>query len=131
VNCAALPAATVWEDGLTEIVSAETVRFAPLEIFVLATEVAVIVIIRSDVNGPAGAMYVVALPLAVAVGETEPHCADAHVTVQETPFALGSFATLAEACAVPPASNVVGVTVTVTVIGGGGGGVWLVAPPQA
>lgn len=70
-------------------------------------------------------------PLAVALGETEPHGAAAHVTVQVTPFALGSFATLAETCAVAPACNVVGFAVIVSVTLGGVGVGWLIPPPQA
>jgi len=71
-------------------------------------------------------------PLPVALGVTEPQGAEVHVTVQVTPFALGSFDTTAETCAVPPACNVVGFAVTVSAtFGGGGGGVWLIPPPQA
>ena len=129
MNWPDVPALIVGDCGFTTIVRPETVTVTPLEMLELAAEVAVIVTVKSDVDGMGGAVYVVAIPLAVALGETEPHGADAHVKVHVTPFALESFATVAETCAAPPASNVVGVTVTVRLIAGGG--VWLIPPPHA
>ena len=52
-----------------------------------ATEVATIVICTSaDGGGAGGAVYVVAAPLAVAVGDTLPQGADEHDRLQLTPW---------------------------------------------
>jgi hypothetical protein len=79
------------------------------------TEVAVTITCRSPAGG-GGALYVVAAPLAVVVGETLPQGAVAHVTVQVTPLLLGSFTSVAVTCPVALASTlgVAGVTVTPT-----------------
>ncbi len=54
------------------------------------------------------------MPLAVAVGETVPHGAAEHATVQVTPLLAGSLVTVAVNCFVAPASTVAvdGVTET-------------------
>jgi hypothetical protein len=46
-------------------------------------------------GGPGGAVYVVATPLAVVVGETLPHGAVGHVTLHDTPLFAESFITTA------------------------------------
>ena len=51
-----------------------------------ATEVAVTVMATSVGGGAAGAVYVVAAPLAVAVGDTLPQGADEHDRLQLTPL---------------------------------------------
>jgi hypothetical protein len=62
---------------------------------------------------------VVATPLAVVAGETAPHSAAVHTTVQVTPLFAESLVTVAVNCAVPPACTVavLGVTETVTLCG--------------
>ena len=62
----------------------------------------------------------VAAPLAVAVGETVPHEAEEHDTVQVTPLFVGSLVTVAVNGAVAPASTVAvgGVTETETGVAG-------------
>jgi hypothetical protein len=51
VNCADVPAATVCDCGVTDTDMPETVMFAPLEIAIFATDVAVIITERSEVVG--------------------------------------------------------------------------------
>src|SRR5215469_3157788 len=104
------------------MIKPETIIPAAFDTVVLATEVAVIITVKSDAGAEAGAVYVVDAPLAVALGETEPQGAAGHVTVHVTPFALGSFETIADTCAVAPACKVVGFAVIVSITGGGGGG---------
>ena len=58
----------------------------------------------------------VAVPLAVAVGETEPHGPGEHDTVQETPIFVGSLVSVAVICDVVPIGTVVGFAVTVTAV---------------
>jgi len=60
----------------------------------------------------------VATPLAVAVGETVPHGAGEHATVQVTPLLAGSLVTVAVNCAVAPASTVGDSGATETVVPG-------------
>jgi len=60
----------------------------------------------------------VATPLAVAVGETVPHCAVEHDTVQVTPLFAGSFVTVAVKCAMPPGCTVPVSAETETAIAG-------------
>jgi hypothetical protein len=56
---------------------------------------------KSSDGGMLGAVYLVAAPLGVFTGETEPHGPDEHDTVQVTPSFLGSLVTAAVSCAVP------------------------------
>lgn len=79
------------------------------------TEVAVKVTCKSLAGG-GGALYVVGAPLAVLVGDTPPHGAVAHVTVQVTPLLLGSFTSVAVTCPVVLARTLgeAGATVTPT-----------------
>jgi hypothetical protein len=65
---------------------------------------------------------VVALPLAVVVGETLPQAGWEHATVHVTPFFDESFTTFAMKFTVCPESTLCGVDgETLTEIGGGGG----------
>jgi hypothetical protein len=56
VNCAVAPACTVAELGATEIVVPGTVMIAEFDTEVLATEVAVMVTIKSPAGGVVGAV---------------------------------------------------------------------------
>jgi hypothetical protein len=91
--------------GVSEVFTASTTMPAVFDAPVLNTEVAVMVTGGSLAGGVAGAVYVVAAPLAVAVGETVPQGAGSHETDHVTPLLFGSLATLATICAVPPAST--------------------------
>jgi hypothetical protein len=62
-------------------------------------------------------------PLAVAAGETDPHGAAGHDTVQVTPWFAESLATVAVTCTEPPACTVDGFSATETVMGD-----WLLTP---
>jgi len=74
---------------------------------------------------------VVALPLAVVVGETPPQADCEHDTVQVTPLLAESLATVAVKFAVWPGSTLCGADgETLTEIGGGGGGGGAIAVPQ-
>jgi hypothetical protein len=108
-------AVTVAEDGWILTVIAGTVTAAAAIDSGSSTLVAVTVTCRSPPGG-GGALYVVGAPLAVAVGETLPQGAVAHVTVQFTPLLLGSFTSVADSAAVVFASTfgAGGVTVTPT-----------------
>jgi hypothetical protein len=96
-------------------VIAGTVTVAVVVASVLATEVAITLTCKSFVGGP-GAVYVMATPLAVDVGEGLPHGAVEHDTVQVTPLLLESPATVAVNCVVPVPETlaVEGTTVTAT-----------------
>jgi hypothetical protein len=75
--------------------------------FVLsANEVATIVTVIWLAGGVLGAVYVVAAPLAVVVGETVPHGAEEQLTLHVTPMFEESLITCAVTPTVPPASNV-------------------------
>ena len=87
-------------------VIAETVMMTDAVAKELATEVAVRVTDRSLGGGVLGAVYVVAAPLAVELGDTVPHGDAEHVTVQVTPLLLTSFVRVAVKGAVEPASSV-------------------------
>lgn len=84
----------------------------------LNTEVAVTVTSKSTVGGVAGAVYVVATPLAVFSGEIVPHGAGEHDTLQVTPLLLGSLVTVAENCVFAPACTVAEGGETATLIPG-------------
>jgi len=71
---------------------------------------------------------VVAAPLAVAVGETVPHGAAEHDTIQVTPLFVESLATVAVNWAVAPAWTVAVGGVTETETTGGGGALLLLQP---
>jgi hypothetical protein len=88
------------------------------------------VICVSKAGGVLDALYVVATPLAVAAGDTEPHGGEAQSTFQLTPLLVGSLLTTAVICAVPPARMVLALELKVIVTFGGGGG-GLLSPPQA
>jgi hypothetical protein len=77
------------------------------------TDVAVKVTCKSPAGG-GGALYVVGAPLAVVVGETLPQGVVAQVTVQVTPFLLGSFTSVAVTWLVVLASTLVAAGVTLT-----------------
>ena len=73
----------------------------------LVTEAAAMVTVKLPAGGVAGAVYVVAPPLSVVVGDTDPQAAVAHDTVQATPLAAVSPVTVAVICAVAFACNIV------------------------
>lgn len=97
-------AVTVALDGWIFTVIAGTVTVAEAIASGSPTEVAVTVTCRSPPGG-GGALYVVGAPLAVAVGETLPHGAVAHVTLHVTPLWLASFRSVAVSPAVVLAST--------------------------
>jgi hypothetical protein len=70
---------------------------------------------------------VVAVPLAVDVGDTLPQGAAEHDSVQVTPLLARSLPTVAVSCTVVPASTVTEMLERLTLICGGG---VLVPPPQ-
>jgi len=119
VNCALVPTGTVVGVGVTDtaIGGGVTVTVAEAAVEPAATAVAVILTSRLLVNALAGAVYVAATPLAVAVGETDPHGAAEHDTVQVTPLLAESLLTVAVTCADPPAGTVDGSSATETVTG--------------
>jgi hypothetical protein len=102
--------------GATATAIAGTVTVAGFDLVVSATEVAVIVTVRLLAGGADGAVYVVARPLEVLVGETDPHGAAEHATAQVTPLFPGSLASVAVNEAVLPNNTVAvpGATETVT-----------------
>lgn len=104
--------------GATEILMAGTVIIMFSYSEGLSTHVTVIVTLKSLAGGAAGAMYVVAAPLAVAPGKIVPHGDAEHDTAQVTPLFGGSLVTVAVNCAVLPANTVVGPGVTLTMISG-------------
>jgi hypothetical protein len=120
VNGAVAPTSTVAEVGATETVVPGTVTLAELDTEVSATGLAVTTTDKSPAGRVPGAVYVVATPLAVAVGETVPHGAAEHDTVQVTPLFVESLATVAVNWAVVPAWTVAvgGVTETETGVAG-------------
>ena len=117
VNCAPTATCTVAALGAMDRVIARSVTFAETDLDGSATEVAVIVTVRSLAGAVLGAEYVVAIPLAVVVGETPPQEAAGQVTVQVTPSFVGSFPTVAVNGSVVPAGTVSLVGKTETVIG--------------
>jgi|SRR5713101_3174359 len=92
---------TVWANctvdagAVTATEIARTVIVAEEDAAASATEVAVIVTCKSEGGGVDGAVYVVAAPLAVVVGEIFPQGAGEHDTLQLTPLLLGSLVTVA------------------------------------
>jgi len=78
-----------------ETVVPGTVRVAELDTAVLATEVAVMVTVKSPTGYAVGAVYVVEAPLGVVVGESEPHGPGEQETLQVTPLCVGSLLTVA------------------------------------
>lgn len=115
VSCAVVVASTVAVGGCTSTVIAGTVIVAEAVARELDTEVAVTVTVKS-LGGGAGAVYVVATPVAVDVGATLPHGAVEQDTVHVTPLLLGSPATVAINCTVAVSRTVavVGATDTPT-----------------
>lgn len=91
--------------GETDTVTAGTVTFAVNDLVVSVTEVAVMLTAKSLAGG-AGAVYVVAAPLAVDVGETPPQGAGEQDTVHVTPASAKSLPTVALNCAVDVARTV-------------------------
>jgi hypothetical protein len=89
--------------GAVDIVMAGIVTLAEPDAEGLATEVAVMVTVKSLPGGVVGAVYVVAIPLAVVVWEISPHGAKGHDMDQFTPFFAESLVTVAVTCIVPPA----------------------------
>jgi hypothetical protein len=129
VNIAVAPSCTVAVLGVTETaVPAGTVIVADFDTEVLATEVAVMVTVKLLAGGVVGAVYIVATPLAVALGETAPHGAAEHDTVHVTPLFTESLVTVAVTWVVAPACTVVVPAETETLIAGGR--VELVPPPH-
>jgi hypothetical protein len=62
---------------------------------------------------------VVGVPLGVVVGETVPHCAVEHDTLQVIPLFAASLVTVAVNCPVAPASTVAAAAETATLMGSG------------
>lgn len=121
VNCAVAPGDRVAELGatITVIAGTVTVMAADADFDVSANEVAVIVTVKPADGGLLGAVYVVADPLAVAVGETVPHDDTEQATVQVTPLFDESLVRVAVICAEAPACSVVTLAETETLIGAG------------
>jgi hypothetical protein len=94
---------------------------------VSVTEVAVTVTV-AGLGTALGAVYVVAAPLAVDVGETLPH--EEQLTVHLTPALALSFVTLAVMLVVAPTTSELDTALTATEMACGGGGVDP-PPPQA
>ena len=103
VICDVVLIGTVVGFAVTVTAVPRTVTVAKFDTEALAREVAVMVTAKSLAGGVVGAVKVVAIPLAVVVGEAEPHGAGEHDTVQVTPLFVGSLATVAVMCAVPRA----------------------------
>jgi hypothetical protein len=85
-------------------------------------EVADKVAITPLADGLAGAVYVVATPLNVEVGETEPHGALGQVTLHDTPMFAESLLTTAVILSVAPGDTIGEAAETETLMTGGGGG---------
>jgi hypothetical protein len=102
--------------GAIDTAMGGTVTVAAADAEGLETEVAVMVTVKLLAGGVVGAVYVVAAPLAVPVGKTEPHGVGEHDTVQLTPLFAGSLLTVAVNCAVAAACTDAefGVTTTET-----------------
>lgn len=116
--------------GVTVTAIAGTVAVAEAVFVVSLTDVAVRVTTRFAAGGEAGAVYVVAAPLDVEPGETEPHGGAEHDSVHVTPRFAESLLTVAVACAVWLASTLAGFRETDTLIDGGGGGGVTWPPPH-
>jgi hypothetical protein len=115
-------------EGDKDTVGAVTLTEPGADLVPSATDVAVTVTLRFAA-AVLGAVYVVAAPLAVAVGDTEPQGAVEHVTVHVTPLFDESFTTFAMKFTVCPESTLCSVDgETLTEISGGGGGGGLAAP---
>ena len=108
VNCCTPPDGKVVLSGPGEIetIIPGTVMAAGVDTAESVAEVAVRVTIRLPAAGAAGAVYVVATPLAVEPGETLPQGACGHDTVQLTPALAPSLATVAENGACAPRATV-------------------------
>jgi len=105
--------------AVTDTEIARTVMVAVEDAAASATEVAVIVTCKSEGGGFGGAVYVVAAPLAVVVGEILPQGAGEQDTFQLTPLLLGSLITVATIfCTTVPACTEETGAVTETVIEG-------------
>ncbi len=125
-----LPAWTEAAVGDTETVIATNVMVADPDLELSATEVALTVMVRSLGGGALGAVYVVGVPLGVAVGDTLPHDDALHETVQVTPLPDGSLLTVAVKEADPPAGTELEPAETETAIGGTVIAGELLPPPQ-
>lgn len=105
-NDCVCPAWTVCVPGLTDTATAGTVMVTEADFVLSLAEIAVRVTTRSLAGGVVGAVYVVAVPLAVDPGETVPHVGEQLVppcvNVQLTPPLAGSFETVAVTCTEEP-----------------------------
>jgi hypothetical protein len=117
LNCVVPPTWTAAVVGATETVMASTVMVADADFEVSATAVAVRVTFRSLTGGVLGAEYVTTAPLAVALGETEPHGCTEHDTTQVTPLFAESLPTVALKFVVVPICKVVEVGESETLTG--------------
>ena len=134
VNCAVPPTCTVDVPGETETVIADGIVIVTEEVFAVSTtEIAVTVTVRLA-DEAFGAVYVVGVPLDVAVGETEPQVDAEQVTLQFTPLPDESLATVAVNCAVVPGCTVAVVwdseMLTAGGVVGGSGGTLANPPPH-
>lgn len=119
VSWAAPAASTVSALWMMDTVVPGTVTTTEFETATLSTEVAVMVTDKSPGGNAVGAVYVVAAPLRVLVGETVPHGPGKQDTDQETPLFAGSPVTVAVIFAVVPMGTVLALCVTETVTEGG------------
>ena len=137
LNCCVAPGSTVADCGETETLTGTstvgTVIATEANFVVSATDVAVRRTFKVTPGGP-GAVYAVGAPLAVDLEETDPHRfgAPLQVMLQVTPFADGSFVTVAVngVVACGGTVKVAGDTDTLIAGGGGGGGTIAEPPPQ-
>lgn len=103
VNCVLVFSGTMMVSGCTATTMAGTETAAPARAGESATEMAVIATCRSA-SGGAGAVYVVATPLAVETSEKVPHASASQDAAQVTPWLLASLVIVAVNVAVSPAS---------------------------
>jgi hypothetical protein len=132
VNDCVPPEGTVADSGETETFidtrAVGTVIATEADFVVSATAVAVRLTVKVTPGGP-GAVYVVGTPLAVAVGETEPHVAPLQVMLQVTPLPDGSLLTIAVNCVAACGGTVKAACDSETLMTGGGGGGGTTDPP--
>jgi hypothetical protein len=102
-------------------IAALTVIVAEADFDVSETELAVILTVKPPVGALGGAVNVVATPLAVEVGETEPHGALGQVTLHDTPMFVESLLTTAVILSVAPSDTIGEAAETETLMTGGGG----------
>jgi hypothetical protein len=113
-NCAVVPFATVAEDGMTITSRPGTVKLSVVKALPSTVEAATRVTATSPTGIVGGAVYVVAVPLAVVEAESEPQALTLQDKVQVTPALVGSPVTVAVNGWVVPTLTVAGVGDTET-----------------